>query len=63
MRAVGKFWSWYDNLKEPRRFFFMIIVLALPLHISSLTNNHLWMSLFLPIVISKWWYINKNKKW
>lgn len=60
-RIQIKFWSWYDNLEEPFRFLFMMLVLAFPLHLSTLTDNHLWLSLFLPIVISKWWYLNKNK--
>jgi hypothetical protein len=57
---MKKFWNWYDGVREPYRFLFALFVLALPLHISAITNQYLFMSLFLPVVISRWLYMVKK---
>jgi hypothetical protein len=59
-RIIDRFWGWYDNMDEPYRFLFAIVVLSSPLHISTLSGNFLWMSLFLPILITRWFWLNKN---
>lgn len=30
-----KFWTWYDNMKEPKRFFFAIFILCSPILVGN----------------------------
>ena len=50
---MKKFWSWYDTVKEPWRFFFMIFVLMLPLHLFTFSGNPIWLLFLLVIAVSK----------
>lgn len=61
MKKINKFWKWYDNIKEPYRFIFMFFVLALPLHLSSLTGHVYLMFLFIPMIISRIMFVLKEE--
>lgn len=51
---LNRFWTWYDKIQEPWRFFFAIFVLCLPMHIGSLTGHFAIGACFmLPILFSK----------
>lgn len=62
---MNKFWKWYDNLNEPKRFFFAIFVLCSPVHISSIMGSHdpryyLLMGLMIPIMATRIFYQIKS---
>lgn len=56
---MKKFWNWYDTIKEPWRFLFMLFVLMLPFHLFTFSNNPIWLLLLLAIVVSKIRHHNK----
>lgn len=63
MKAVYKFWTWYDNIQEPWKFLFVIIVLVSPLHVASVTHQPFWLLLIIPILGTRiWTEMNKTIK-
>ena len=57
----NRFWNWYDDMKDPYRFIFMITILASPIHIYALTGKSIVALLFVPILTSRILHKIKNE--
>ena len=60
MKKFDDFWKWYDNIKEPYKLLFLIIVLMSPMWISFLIGNNILFCLYVPIIMSRMLYKYKD---
>ena len=50
---MKKFWTWYDNIKEPWRMLFGVFVICSPMHIGNFTGHYIIGLLIMIPIISK----------